>query len=89
MLKVLAFNASPHIEKSNTTLVLDPFLGGLEEEGASIETFYTSQLNQPLPRRPKLLDKDSWQMHTKRRRGNAFAKNPASRHPSVRISTLR
>lgn len=43
-LKVLAFNASPHMEKSNTTLILNPFLDGLKEEGASIETFYISQL---------------------------------------------
>ena len=43
VLKVLAFNASPHMEKSNTTLILNPFLDGLEEEGASIEIFYISQ----------------------------------------------
>ena len=43
-LKVLAFNASPHMEKSNTTLIFNPFLDGLKEEGASIETFYISQL---------------------------------------------
>ncbi len=43
-LKVLAFNASPHMEKSSTTLILNSFLDGLKEEGASIEIFYTSQL---------------------------------------------
>jgi len=49
-LKVLTFNASPHMEKSNTTLILDPFLDGLKEEGVSIEIFYTSQLKiNPCP----------------------------------------
>jgi multimeric flavodoxin WrbA len=43
-IKVLAINSSPHRDKSNTSLVLDPFLEGMEEEGAAVELYYTSDL---------------------------------------------
>jgi multimeric flavodoxin WrbA len=44
MLKVLAFNASPHMENSNTRLILDPFLEELKTEGADIELYYLRKL---------------------------------------------
>ena len=43
-IKVLAINSSPHREKSNTSLILDPFLEGMKEEGANVELYYTNDL---------------------------------------------
>ena len=44
-LKVLAINSSPHKGNGNTALVLTPFLEGMKEAGAEIETVYTEDLN--------------------------------------------
>ena len=44
-MKVLAFNASPLMEKGNTDLLLKPFLDGMKKEGCEIELFYTRKLN--------------------------------------------
>jgi len=43
-MKVLAFNSSPHKDKGNTALILNPFLDGMREAGAEVELFYTSDL---------------------------------------------
>lgn len=43
-LKALALNVSPLMEKSNTALILNPFLEGLREEGVEVELFYTMKL---------------------------------------------
>jgi len=43
-LRVVVFNASPHMDKGNTALILSPFLGGMKEAGASIEVVYTKKL---------------------------------------------
>jgi multimeric flavodoxin WrbA len=43
-MKVLAVNASPKAEKSNTSLVLDPFLQGMRNAGAGVDLYYTQKL---------------------------------------------
>jgi multimeric flavodoxin WrbA len=43
-MKVLAINGSPHMESGNTAMILDPFLEGMKEAGASVELFYTRKL---------------------------------------------
>ena len=44
MIKVLAFNCSPKMDKGNTALILAPFLEGMREAGAKVELFYTKKL---------------------------------------------
>jgi putative NADPH-quinone reductase len=43
-MNVLAFNCSPKMGKGNTALILDPFLDGMREEGATVELFFTRKL---------------------------------------------
>jgi multimeric flavodoxin WrbA len=43
-MKVLAFNCSPKMERSNTTLLPTPFLEGMEEAGAEVELLYIRTL---------------------------------------------
>ncbi|MBN2126392.1 MAG: flavodoxin family protein [Deltaproteobacteria bacterium] len=43
-MKVIAFNCSPKAEKANTSLILTPFLQGMEEAGARVELFFTKKL---------------------------------------------
>jgi multimeric flavodoxin WrbA len=43
-MKVLALNCSPKMGKGNTALILDPFLDGMREEGATVELFFTRKL---------------------------------------------
>lgn len=44
MKRVLAINSSPKRGKSNTSLILNPFLDGIKEAGADVELFYTRDL---------------------------------------------
>jgi len=44
-MKVLALNSGQRTEKSNTALILNPFLEGMREAGAEVESFYTKKLN--------------------------------------------
>jgi len=43
-MKVLAINASPHRDKGNTALILNPFLEGMKEQGAEVEVLYTKTM---------------------------------------------
>ncbi len=43
-MKVLAFNSSPTMHKGGTSLILTPFLQGMEQAGADIELFYLRKL---------------------------------------------
>ncbi len=44
-MNVLAINGSPHMDEGNTAKILNPFLEGMKEAGAKVETFYTRKLN--------------------------------------------
>jgi len=44
MSKVLAINGSPRLGKGNTAIILNPFLEGMAEAGASVELVYASRL---------------------------------------------
>jgi multimeric flavodoxin WrbA len=44
IMKVLAINSSPRMERGNTALILEPFLEGLSEGGAEVDLFYTRTL---------------------------------------------
>lgn len=43
-MKVLVINSSPHMDKGNTGLILNPFVEGMEEAGAKVEILYTKKL---------------------------------------------
>ena len=43
-MKALAINCSPAKAESNTALVLNPFIKGLEEAGAHVDLFYSYEL---------------------------------------------
>jgi multimeric flavodoxin WrbA len=44
-MKAIAINSSPRMDKSNTSVILDPFLDGMRQAGAEVELFYTKKLN--------------------------------------------
>jgi multimeric flavodoxin WrbA len=43
-MKVVAISSSPSMDKSNTSLILTPFLDGMREAGAEVELLYTRKL---------------------------------------------
>lgn len=45
MMKVVAVNSSPEMDKGHTALVLNPFIEGMENAGAKVSRFYTKKLN--------------------------------------------
>lgn len=55
-MKVLAFNASPLMQSGNTTLLLEPFLDGMKEEGCEVELIYPCKLHV----KPCLGDRACW-----------------------------
>lgn len=44
-MKVLAINGSPHMDKGNTALILQPLLEGMKDAGAEVDLFYTRKLS--------------------------------------------
>ncbi|MFW9908217.1 MAG: flavodoxin family protein [Candidatus Thorarchaeota archaeon] len=44
MQKVMVINGSPRIEKGNTALILNPFIEGMKEAGASVDLVYTKKM---------------------------------------------
>ena len=44
MKRALVINGSPHMDRGNTALVLDPFVDGMREAGAEVEIVYTKKL---------------------------------------------
>ncbi|MEM3459499.1 MAG: flavodoxin family protein [Candidatus Bathyarchaeia archaeon] len=42
---MVAINGSVRMEKSDTTMLMEPFLEGMREAGASVEVFYVKRLN--------------------------------------------
>ncbi|MEM3010334.1 MAG: flavodoxin family protein [Candidatus Bathyarchaeia archaeon] len=42
---MVAINGSVRMEKSNTAMLMEPFLGGMKKAGASVELFYVKRLN--------------------------------------------
>ncbi len=43
--KVVAINGSIRMEKSDTAMIMEPFLNGMREAGASVELFYVKRLD--------------------------------------------
>lgn len=43
-MKVVAISSSPSMDKSNTSVILTPFLDGMREAGAEVELLYTRKL---------------------------------------------
>jgi len=44
MLKVVAINGSPRMEKGNTAMILAPFIQGMVDAGCDVELFYAKRL---------------------------------------------
>ena len=44
-MKALVINSSPHMDKGNTAMILNPFVEGMKEAGAEVEILYTKKLN--------------------------------------------
>jgi len=45
MTEVVVINGSPRLDKGNTTMVLNPFIEGMEAAGAKISLYHASKLN--------------------------------------------
>ena len=43
-MKVVVINSSPHKDKGNTALILNPFVEGMKEKGAEVEVYYPGEL---------------------------------------------
>lgn len=43
-MKVVVINSSPHKDKGNTALILNPFIEGIKEKGTEVEIYYTNEL---------------------------------------------
>lgn len=56
MTKIVAISGSPDMGKSNTSMILDPFLEGTRSAGASVDLFYAKRLKV----RPCIGDFDCW-----------------------------
>lgn len=44
-MKVVAINGSPRMEKGNTSVILTPFIKGMQDAGAEVELFFTRKLD--------------------------------------------
>jgi len=44
MIKVIAINGSPRMEKGNTAMILTPFIQGMMDAGSEVELFYARRL---------------------------------------------
>lgn len=44
-MKAVVINGSPKGNKGNTALILTPFIDGMEDAGADVKVFYTSEMN--------------------------------------------
>ena len=44
MIKVVAINGSPRMDKGNTAMILTPFIQGMIDAGCDVELFYTRRL---------------------------------------------
>jgi multimeric flavodoxin WrbA len=44
-MKVIAINSSPRMDKGNTSVILTPFLKGMQDAGAEVELFYSRKLD--------------------------------------------
>jgi len=44
-MKVIAINSSPRMDRGNTSVILTPFLKGMQDSGAEVELFYTRKLD--------------------------------------------
>ncbi len=43
-MKVIAFNGSPNMDKGTTALILNPFLNGMKDAGATVEVSFTYRM---------------------------------------------
>lgn len=55
-MRATVFNGSPLMHEGNTSLILEPFIEGLREEGVAVEVFYTQRLKV----NPCLGDRNCW-----------------------------
>jgi multimeric flavodoxin WrbA len=44
--KVVVINGSTRMKNSDTIMIMEPFLNGMKEAGASVELFYVKRLAQ-------------------------------------------
>ncbi len=44
MIKAVAINGSPRMERGSTAMILNPFIDGMTDAGSHVELFYASRL---------------------------------------------